>query len=347
MPETLSQPSARRRWRCAVPAALLVALVTVLAACGSDDPTALTVGPTEISTKTVNDELNTIAKNKILKSQATVKGKIRPEIAASWLTTDVEIAVAKQAVQKAKGDANDKDRAQALNWAHEHFGSDAAYNAFPDWFKVRILGQYAFIPAYVRMHSKTPTEQDMRNAYTSSLSTNCGSKRYVFRIVVPSEAQAQQVAAQVAAGTDFSQVAAQVSTDTSSKQQGGAMGCLDSAQQQVDPTFLAQANATPIGSVSAPFQGAEGWQVVKVQDVGTVLAYDKVKSEIKSTLQYGDEGRSALTKLMAGTKVKVDPQFGRWVVQQGVGQIQPPKSAKSSTTTTAPAGASTTTTSKP
>jgi hypothetical protein len=342
MSETLSQPFARR-WRRGAPVVVLLVLAFVLVACGSsDDPPGVTVGSTDIPIKQINGELNAIAKNKIIASQAAVDGKIRPDVAASWLTTDVTIAVAKQAVQKAKGRPNGEDRAAALNWGNEHFGSEQAFNEFPDAMKAKVLLDYAFVPAFERMHSKPPTEQDLKDSYTTSLARNCASRRYVFRIVNPDEATVRAAATQIGGGADFSTVAKTASTD-SSKDQGGAIGCID--EQQLDATFTATANATATGTVSAPFSTADGWQIVKVEDVGTVLPFDKVKSDIEDTLQYGADGRAALAKAVARAKVKVDRRFGRWVVTDGVGRVEPPKSA--TTTSSTQAGPSTTTTTKP
>jgi hypothetical protein len=344
MPET-SAPSSAPRWRRGAPAVLLLALPLVAAACGSSsESTAVSVGSTDITTETVNKELNAIAKNKVIASQAAVDGKIRPEIAASWLTTDVQIAVAKAAVRKAKGRTSDADRAAALNWGNEHFGSEQAFNAFPDWFRAKVLLDYSFVPAYQRMHTKPPTEQQMKDAYTSSISRNCASGRYVFRILNPNEGNVRQAAAQIGSGAEFGQVAQTISTDAASKEQGGAIGCLDG--QQLDATLTATANGTALGTVSAPFQTAEGWQIVKVEDVSKVLAYDKVKSEIRDTLQYGQEGRTALNEAVAKAKVTIDPRFGRWVVTDGQGRVEPPKS-KSTTTSSAPGEPSTTSTTKP
>jgi hypothetical protein len=351
MPKTNPAPSAPR-WRrgapAVVPLVLTLVLTLVLAACGgsSDEPAGVTVGTSEIPTKTINDELNAIATNKVIASQAAINGKIRPDVAASWLTTDVEIEVAKQAVLKAKVRPNGEDRAAALNYGNQHFGSDAAFKAFPDWFEGKVVQDYAYVPAFERLHSKEPTEQEMRSAYDSSLGRNCASRRYVFRILSPNEAAIRAAAADIGNGADFSQVAARVSADASSRQQGGALGCLD-GQQQMDPTLLATANATALGSVSAPFSSAEGWQMVKVDEVGNVLPYDKVKDEIHGTLQYGDDGRAALTKAVAGARVKVDPRFGRWVVKDGIGRVEPPKSKATSTTSSPGEPSSTTTTSKP
>src|SRR5262245_7467436 len=131
MSETLSQPSApRRRW--ATP--LLVLFVVLVAACGgSDSPAAITVSSESINQSTIDDELAAIAKNKVIRDQAAVKGKVRPEIVATWLTADASMEIARQAVKQAKGSPTDADRGAALNWAQEYFGSAAAFDAFPAW----------------------------------------------------------------------------------------------------------------------------------------------------------------------------------------------------------------------
>jgi hypothetical protein len=343
MSETLSQARARRCRRGA-PAVVLLVLTVALAACGaSDESPGITVGSTEIPTKTINDELEAIATNQAIASQAAVDGRIRPEIAASWLTSDVQMAVAQQAVRKAGGRVTSEDRTAAREFAEGHFGSAAAFDAFPAAFKTRVLKDYAFVPAYVRAHTKAPTEQQTRAAYDSSLASNCASRRYVFRIVTADEATARAAAAEIATGADFAQVATRVSTDGTTKAQGGAMGCLDG--QQVDPAVTATANTTALGTVSAPFSTAQGWQIVKVDDVGKVLAYDKVKPEVRRTLRYGEAGRTALGRAMARARVEVDPRFGRWVVKDGVGRVEPPRSA--TTTSSTPGEPSTSPTSKP
>jgi hypothetical protein len=325
----------------------MLVLTFALAACSSSDASpGVTVGSTDIPTKTINDELEAIATNKFIASQSAVKGRIRPEIAASWLTSDVQMAVAKQAVRKAGGRVTSEDRTAAREFADRHFGSAAAFDAFPAAFKTRVLKDYAFVTAYVRSHTKPPTEAEVRATYDSSIGRNCASHRYVFRIAAADEATARAAATEIANGADFAQVASRVSTDTTTKAQGGAVGCLDG--QQVDPAVTATANATALGTVSAPFATAQGWQILKVEDVAKVLAYDTVKPEVRQTLRYGEAGRKALTRAMARARVEVDPRFGRWVVQDGAGRVEPPRSATSTTTGSGtPGGPSASTTSKP
>jgi parvulin-like peptidyl-prolyl isomerase len=355
MPETLPQlpaPSApasvprqgsttRLRHRLV---AVLGVLALVLAACSSGSAAAVTVGSRSIDESTVKSELATITKNPTVKQQAVVKGKLDPSIVAAWVTLLVESQVAREAIEKAGEKVTADDLNEAKSWAAGYFGNEQTWSAFPKTFQAVVTNRYAYIPAYVRTHTKAPTDADVRKAYDQSLVRNCPSRHYVSHILLGSEASAQAAAAELAAGADFKQVAAKSSTDTQSSQRGGALGCIDG--QQIDATFAAAAAATPVGQVSAPVHTQYGWHIIKVEDVETALPFDSVKVEVRRDLvEQGPQGRAALRKLTAAAKVKVDARYGRWVVKGGQGRVDPPTT---STTTTKPAAtSSTTTTTKP
>jgi hypothetical protein len=354
MPETLPQPfdaaepsagprsrRPRAHWRLL---AVVGVLALVLAACGSDSPAGVTVGSKTISESTVNSELAAIAKNKVLKTQAVKNGKLDPGAVATWLTSVVETQVAAEANAKAGTKITKADRDQANSWAQTFFGDASAYQAFPPSFRESAVKRYASVPAYVRTHTKPPTAAEVRKAYDESLTRNCASRRYVSHILVKTEAEAKAAQAELAAGKDFKEVAAKSSTDSQSAQRGGALGCIDG--QQIDATFAAAAAATPLGTVSAPVNTQYGWHLIKVEDVEAALPFDSVQSEIKTDMvEQGPEGRKKLRLLMAKTKVKVASRYGRWVVTNGTGKVEPPKvKASSTSTTTKPSGSSTTTT---
>lgn len=355
MPETLPQlpvaaeqsaPRPRTHLRsCRQVVAIIGVLALLLAACSSDSAAAVTVGSKSVDESTVKSELAAIANNKNIKKQAVVKGKLDPGVVAAWLTMIVQAQAAKDANDKAGTKITKADRTEAGHWADGYFGDAATFAAFPGTFRASAVSRYASIPAYVRTHTKPPTAADVQMAYDESLTRNCPSRRYVSHILVASEAAAQAAEAEVAAGTDFKQVASKSSTDVQSAQRGGALGCIDG--QQIDPTFAAAAAATAVGQVSAPVQTQYGWHVIKVEDVGTALPFDSVKTEIRNDLiEQGPEGRSKLQKLMAAAKVKVAARYGRWVVKDGQGQVQPATSPSTSTTT-APSSSTSTTTTKP
>ncbi len=353
MPETFPQPfgaaeptpGPRARPRRRVTGslvALLGVLALVLAACGSDSPAALTVGSKTVDQSTVNQELAAIKKNSVLKTQAVTNGKLDPTAVATWLTSVVQTQVAAEAVDKAGTKITKADKNQAKSWADTFFGDPSAFKAFPKSFRDAAVERYTSVPAYVRTHTKAPTDTDVRSAYDSSLVRNCASRRYVWHILTTSEQAANAAEAALASGAPFEEVAAKTSTDSQSAQRGGALGCIDG--QQIDATFAAAAAATPLGTVSAPVQTPYGWHVIKVDDVEKALPFDSVKSEIRTDLiEQGPEGRKKLQKLMANTKVKVASRYGRWVVKNGVGQVEAPKASSSSTSSTTKAPASTTT----
>jgi hypothetical protein len=354
MPETFPQPfvaaepapgrrvHSRRRapWRLV---AVLSVLALVLAACGSDSASALTVGSKTVDESTIKDELTAITKNKVLKAQAVKNGKLDPAAAATWLTSVVETQVAAEAVEKAGTKITKADTKQAETWADGFFGDPSAFAAFPKSFRQAAVKRYANVPAYVRTHTKVPTAAQVRAAYDESLVRNCASRRYVSHILTTSEDAAKAAEAQLAAGTPFAQVAAKSSTDSQSAQRGGALGCIDT--QQIDATFAAAAAATPLGTVSAPVKTQYGWHVIKVEDVEQALPYANVKSEIRTDLiEQGPAGRKKLQKLMAHTKVKVASKYGTWVVKSGLGKVQPPVvKSPSTSSTTKPSSSSTTT----
>lgn len=358
MPETLPQlprvtthanaasNSLPTRSRVRVPwrlVAVLGALALVLAACSSSDSgPAITVDGKTISESTVNAQLAAIAKNKELTAQVATKGKINPDAAATWWVTQlVPMEVARQVNLKTKTKITAADTTDAQDWAKDVF-DDPAWAAFPTSFQAEIDKRYASIPAYIRTHTKQPTDAELKSAYDQTLAEDCPSRRYVSQILVATEAEAQDIKTQIAAGTDFATLASQKSKDTQTASSGGAYGCLERL-----PTLADAAAATPVGTVSAPVRLLDGWHVIKVQDIGEVVRFDTVKPEIIDQLRSQD-GKTQLAKLVTKAKVKVAARYGKWVVKGGGGSVVPPKSSKSSktstTTTTKPAGPTTTTT---
>ena len=323
----------------------VVALVAV--GCSSDTPAALTVNGKDVSQSSVDSEFATIAKNSQIKTQLAQSGGKLPEaIKAAWLTALVETDVAQRAVQQDKTKIIKNDRIAAQQWADQFFGSQAIVAAFPKSFRTTMLDRYAYVPAYVRTHTKPPTDANALASYQSSLAKSCASRRFVSHILVATQAEANAIEAQLAAGANFQQLAQQSSTDKQSGANGGVLGCIDS--QQVDPTFATAAAALPLGQVSAPVQTQFGWHVIKAEDVEQALPFETVKKEIlRDLVEHGREGQQKLIKLMAKAKVQVASKFGRWVVKNGSGHVEPPKSTTSTSTTRAGSSGSSTTSTTP
>jgi parvulin-like peptidyl-prolyl isomerase len=317
---------------------LVIGLAVVLVACSSSSEAAVTVDGTEIQQAAITREFSTIEKNSALAPQLQQnQGKLPPAVKAAWLTALVESEVAQKVVEADGTKITKVDRQAAQQWASQFFGSESVLTAFSKSFRDSFLDRYANVPAYVRTHTKPPTDADVRESYDGSLSRNCASRRLLSHILVADEAAARSVQAEVVGGGDFKQLAARSSTDSQSGANGGVIGCVDG--QQIDPAFAVAAAALPLGGVSAPIKTQYGWHVIKAEDVEQALPFDSVKKEIKNDLiVHGQEGQKKLLALMAKAKVSIPPRLGRWVVKDGHGTVEPPKSAASTTTTGGGAG---------
>ncbi|MGW0891151.1 peptidyl-prolyl cis-trans isomerase [Saccharopolyspora sp. NPDC002578] len=109
-------------------------------------------------------------------------------------------------------------------------------------------------------------------------------QRGVANIVVPDQAQAQQIAEQANAGGDFGGLAAQFSIDGSTKDKGGSLG--DVQPDQLEPGYAKAAFSAPAGAVFGPVQTEQGWNVGKVGEVrpSKPVAFEQVRDAIKGKL---------------------------------------------------------------
>ena len=158
-----------------------------------------------------------------------------------------------------------------------------------------MLARNAYVQAFVRTHTKPPTEAELRANYDSALAQSCASRRFISHIVVASEDAAKAVAAQLATGSSFAEVAAKRSTDAQTAERGGKLGCIDG--QELGPAFAVAVAALPLGQVSAPVQTDSGWHIITAQDVEQALPFDSVKDEIRNDLV--ERGAAGQRKLVA------------------------------------------------
>ncbi len=128
-----------------------------------------------------------------------------------------------------------------------------------------------------------------------------GDKEYNARhILVKTEAEANDILAQLKKGTDFAKLAKEKSLDPGSKEKGGDLGWFSPAGM-VKP-FSDAVVGLKKGELSAtPIQTQFGWHVIKMVDsrATQVPAYDKVKEGLELTLQ-----QRKLEKMMLGLKDK-------------------------------------------
>ncbi|SBW22819.1 parvulin-like peptidyl-prolyl isomerase [Candidatus Protofrankia californiensis] len=113
----------------------------------------------------------------------------------------------------------------------------------------------------------TPERRDLRN------------------IVVSSQAEADQVVRDAAAGTPFELLAQQRSLDGSTRDGGGALGVVTASQ--LDSGYAPVAFAAPPGAVFGPVQTQYGWNVGKVIQIipPAPAVFDQVKDSLRQQVQ--------------------------------------------------------------
>ncbi len=108
-------------------------------------------------------------------------------------------------------------------------------------------------------------EAAVRKMYQAQISiTELGEEAHVRQIVVPTKADMDAIIAELDSGTDFAVVASQRSIDESTRLEGGDLGYL--SEDAVPPAFAQAISATATGGVSRPFETANGWRVLKVEE---------------------------------------------------------------------------------
>lgn len=308
------------------------------AGCSAVRPATLTVNGHDISQSSVNRELSAIADNSGLRPRISeTEGTIKSGGSAVWLTELVAQEVVDREVERRRITVTPSDRQLGQARAENFFGGAQVFARFPRWFRDRVVARFSRQQALSREIGTPATDDDVRAAYVSTvarLKAECPSGRFVSHILVPGRPEADALAAQLRAGANFEQLARQQSTDRVSAGDGGELGCLD--RQQFTQPFAQAAQTAPLNQVSAPVQTQFGWHLLLVRDT---IPFEVLEGPLRAQLgQQSPDAQRKLGELVAKAKVDVDPRYGRWVVRNGRGTVEPPRGAPSlSPTTTAPA----------
>jgi PPIC-type PPIASE domain len=297
-------------------------------------PAALSVNGHDYSQSSVDDDLSTIADNPGLRDRiAETEGTIRSSGTAIWLTQVVEQQVVDEQVRRRHITVTPEDQRGAEARAADFFGPQP-FSAFPKSFQDRVLAGYARREALERTIAPPPmvTDAEVRAAYDTTITqlrAECPSGLFVSHIIVPSRQQADALAAQIRGGASFEQLAREQSIDQGSASNGGALGCLD-MQRLVSQSVRSQ----PLGEVSAPVPAQAGWQLVMVRDT---IPFELLEPALRQRLRRPPaDAQPQLDEVVAKAKVDVDPRYGRWVVRNGRGTVEPPRGARSLTAPTPP-----------
>lgn len=308
-----------------------------LSACSSSPAVAASVNGHTISNSTVTDDVSGFAQSAAFRSSLgqrgvhlTKNGPAPTSFAAQWLVSLMQnqalALVAKQ--HHVRATAEEKSAARAQFKASQSSGP--AFSQIPKFLQTKIVDAAALqtaLRASLKPISNAPALQQAFQA----LQADCASKKLIGHILVDSPEKAQQVIDQVRKGSSFADVSKQVSTDSGASAQGGLLMCEGSSQwNQLDATFRAGAEATPVGGLSAPIKTQFGYHVIEALD----LTAENAAPLVTATAKPADPLTAVLAKYIKTAKLYVNSRFGKLRRQGGQFTIDPPTPK---TTTSRPA----------
>jgi peptidyl-prolyl cis-trans isomerase C len=147
------------------------------------------------------------------------------------------------------------------------------------------------------------TDAAMHKVYDEAIA-KMGKEQEVHarHILVPTEAEAKEIEAQLKKGADFATLAKEKSKDPGAAE-GGDLGYF--TKDQMVPEFAEVAFKLAPGTISDPVKTQFGWHIIKVEDKRDkpVPTFDKVKDQIEGVLQRKGQ-TEMVAKLRAGAKIE-------------------------------------------
>jgi peptidyl-prolyl cis-trans isomerase C len=148
------------------------------------------------------------------------------------------------------------------------------------------------------------TDDAMKKVYADAVKQMGEAQEVRARhILVPTEAEAKAVLAEIRKGTDFAELAKQKSKDPGAAAQGGDLGYF--TKDQMVPEFSEVAFKLDKGQVSEPVKSQFGWHIIKVEDKRSkpVPEFEKVKDQVQSFVMRKAQAEF-IAKLRAGAKIE-------------------------------------------
>lgn len=161
------------------------------------------------------------------------------------------------------------------------------------------------------------------------------------RTAEAAKARADDLAAQLAAGADFTELATTQSDDTTAAAAGGDLQC--GGRGRFVPAFDDVVFELPVDQVSPPVETQFGYHLIKVTQ-RRPLTFEQAKPTIESQLnaQSGEAVTDFVVEESCGADVEVNVRYGQWDVEgcgdaaAGPARVVP---SEGPTTTTGPAPA--------
>jgi parvulin-like peptidyl-prolyl isomerase len=338
---------------------LLLALVVLGSACSAfGEAPAATVAGTEISTESIDDEMDTIRANTEYKQAleqsygsptdgAAGKGTFDAAFVAQILSLRVWYQMIEEDITDRGLEITDAILEQATSEIQQQFAqldpdptdeANPVLDAFPKSYRDRLIRQRALIDT-VDAEIVESIGDDERTFYDEN--TEDFAEICVSHILVgvqggrtPAEAKkdAQELYARIQDGEDFEDIAANESDDPAAAAEGGSLGCGSRLSLQFDPVFLGAAFALEVDEVSEPVLTQFGAHLILVTS-REIPSYREVEDQVSTVMQQAHDLRinEYLVKVICGTDVKVNPRYGTWTAETCEGpapqlpSVQPPE----------------------
>jgi parvulin-like peptidyl-prolyl isomerase len=329
------------RTRCVRRAIAAVAALTAAvfaAGCQSGGAVAATVNGQAISQSSVDSELHAIGSNNdyvaAVEQSQPVRGKgngtFDLAFTDSVLTRQILLALVHQEVQRRHvvitpaeiKSASDSTRAQlTIQQPGQQSGKDV-YGEFPPGYQALLARRAAEVQALQNALANVSIDDAAVQKYYAANAKQF-SQTCVSHILVTTQAQADQLRAQIVAGADFAAAARQSSTDKASGVKGGDLGC--NAAGTFVTEFETAMNGLAIGQLSPVVHTQFGYHLIKVTD-RKVMPLSQARSQIIKQLQ--SQGSTQLTQYLqtavAKAKVTVSSRYGTWNPSSSQPGVVPP-----------------------
>lgn len=251
------------------------------------------------------------------------------KLTAIWLTQLIQQATIDELYTSRHVHVTTAGRAKAATDAAGFFPGATIFPAFSAGFRATLADRQARSEAVAASYADTSDAAARAYFQAHPTEFGCPSGKNVAHILVKTQAAAQAIVAQLAAGGSFATIAQQKSTDTGSAKQGGSLGCL-AAGEFVTP-FQTAADKAPIGTPVGPVHSQFGYHVILVTKA-TAATFEGVRAKVVQALQkQGSQAFStAVTGLFKLFHAHIDPLFGTWGLTpnaqgQPIYQVSAPK----------------------
>ncbi len=234
-------------------AVLAAFLALVAPAFAEDDPVVAKVNGAEIRQSDLTAAEEDLGQN---------AAQIPPDAKREYLTTYVAdmMLVAKAAEDKKVGDSADFKRRLALA-------------------RTKLL-----MESFLQSEAKAAaTDEALHKVYDEAIKQVAKQEEVSARhILVETEDEAKQIAADLKKGGDFAAIAKEKSKDPGSKENGGDLGFF--TKDQMVPEFAEAAYKLEKGQISDPVKTQFGWHIIRVDDKRTKPAptFEQVKDQVET-----------------------------------------------------------------